>query len=132
MDLNECKNGIVNVFRSGMEQFIEQENEEAVRIQRRKDVMSAIRGFIDLKATDMMILELLQKHFDVESISEGKSYITDTRLQYQCDKLKWYLGLDVSEWIQYKRTYAIYDKLEANPKLLEMPVEKLKAVIEKK
>lgn len=36
----------------------------------KNDIIIAIMGFIDLKASDMNILELLQKHYDIYSVYE--------------------------------------------------------------
>ena len=100
-------------------------------MQREDDILRAIMGFVDLKASNMMILELLQRHYGIDSISEGKRYIIDARSYYQCDKLKEYLGLKGTAWVRYKTEHAILDKLKKNYKLLEMSQEKLKVYLEK-
>lgn len=123
------------VLKESVVEFIERQCREEVDnakgMQQEEDILRAIMGFVDLKASDMMILELLQKHYGIDSISEGKSYITDARSYYQCDKLKEYLGLKGTAWGRYKMEHAILEKLKANPKLLEMPPEKLKTYFEK-
>lgn len=136
MDWNDALQKIGITLKDGTIEYIEQycreEVSKAKAIQQENDIISAIMGFIDLKASDMDILKLLQKHFDVESISEGKSYIFDARSYYQCDKLKEHLNLSGIAWTRYKKDNAVLDKLKANPKLLEMPPDKLKAYLEKK
>ena len=123
------------LLKDGAVEYIEQccreEEHHAKEMQRESDILAAIMGFVDLKASDMTILELLQKYFGIDSISEGKQYIIDARIYYQCSKLKDYLGLSGPDWLRYKNEYAVLSKLKNNPKLLEMPVEKLITKIEK-
>ena len=114
-----------------IEQCCQEEAYYAKEMQRANDIIAAIMGFIDLKASDMMILELLQKHFGIESIIDGKRFIVDARTNYQCKKLKDYLGVSGMAWVHYRNEYAVLDKMKRNPKLLEMSVEKLKITIEK-
>lgn len=135
MDWKEalCKAGIL--LKDGAIDYIEQhcreEVENAKMMQRESDIIATIMGFIDLKASDMNILELLQKHYGIDSVSEGKKYILDARSFYQCDKLKNYLGISGLTWMRYKHEHELLEQLKSNPKLLEMPVEKLKSYIEK-
>lgn len=135
MDWKDALQKIGVTLKESAVEFIEQHCKEEVAsakaIQRNNDIVSAIMGFIDLKATDMQILELLQKYFMVESISEGQVYIVNAHCYYQCDKLKAYLGLIGVDWIRYKNDNSVLEKLKSNPKLLDMSVEKLKAAIEK-
>ncbi len=123
------------VLKESIVEFIERQCREEVdnakEMQREDDILRAIMGFVDLKASDMMILELLQRHYGIDSISEGKSYIMDARSYYQCDKLKEYLGLKGAAWVRYKTEHAILDKLKKNYKLLETSPEKLKVYFEK-
>lgn len=123
------------VLKESIVEFIERQCREEVdnakEMQREDDILRAIMGFVDLKASDMMILELLQRHYGIDSISEGKSYITDARSYYRCDKLKECLGLKGTAWVRYKTEHAILDKLKKNYKLLEMSPEKLKVYLEK-
>lgn len=136
MDWKDTLQKIGVTLKDGAVEYIEQhcweEMSDAKAIQRENDIISAIMGFIDLKASDMQIIELLQKHFGVESISEGKRYIVDARSYYQCDKLKAHLGLSGMAWVRYKNEHKVMEKLKLNPKLQEMPIDKLKAAIEKK
>ena len=123
------------VLKDSVIDYIEEQCREvayAKSMQRENDIIAAIMGFIDLKASDMNILELLQKHYGIDSISEGKKYIVDARSFYQCNKLKAYLGINGATWVRYKNEHKLLDKLKSNPKLLEMSVEKLKFYIEKK
>ena len=114
-----------------IEQQCREEVAQAKMMQREGDIIVAIMGFIDLKASDMNILELLQKHYGIDSVSEGKKYILDARSFYQCDKLKAYLGISGATWVRYKHEHELLEQLKSNPKLLELPVEKLKSYIEK-
>ena len=116
----------------GLESLVREETVCARTRQKEEDIFGAIRGFIDLKATDMDILEILQKHFEIDSIAEAKSLIVDARVSYQVDKLKAYLGLSGMDWVEYRNSHGVIEKLNASPKILEMPVEKLKIAIEKK
>lgn len=128
-----CEAGVV--LKDSIVDCIEQKCQEEVahekKLQRENDIIAAIMGFIDLKASDMNILELLQKHYKVDSISEGKKYIIDARSFYQLKKLKDYLGISDETWMRYRNEHKLLDKLQSDPKLLEMPVEKLKLYIEK-
>lgn len=123
------------VLKDSVIDCIEQQCREEVAYtkewQRKNDIIAAIMGFIDLKASDMNILELLEKHYGIDSVSEGKKYIFDARSFYQCNKLKAYLGISGATWVRYKNEHKLLDKLKSNPKLLQMPVEKLKSYIEK-
>lgn len=128
-----CKAGIILEDRANeyIEQRSQEEVENARAMQREEDILAAIMGFIDLKASDMDILGLLQKHYGIDSISKGKKYIADVRIIRQCNKLKTYLGISGAAWIRYRNEYAVVDRLKSDQKLLELPVEKLKARIEK-
>jgi len=135
MDWKKVLNKMGIVLKDGVVECIEQHCREEVHsakaMQRENDIIVAAMGFIDLKASDMTILELLQKYFGVESITEGKRYLVDAHAYYQCDKLKDYLGMNGALWVRYKNEFAVLDKLKSNPKLWALPVEKLKVVIEK-
>ena len=114
------------------EQHCAEELRNAEKNRQENDIIVAVMGFIDLKADDMRIMELLQKYFKIESISEAKDYITKAHCFYQSDKLQTYLGLKGIDWVRYKKDNRLFDKLQSDPKLLVMPVEKLKTAIEKK
>lgn len=135
MDWKDALQTIGVVLKDNIVEYIEQhcreEVSDAKAIQRENDIISAIMGFIDLKASDMDILELLQKHFGIDTISEGKRYIVDARSYYQCNKLKEHLDLSGVAWVRYKNEHAVLNKLKSNPKLLEMSPDKLKAYFEK-
>ena len=128
-----CEAGIV--LKDSIVDCIEQKCQEEVarekELQRKKDIIVAIMGFIDLKASDMNILELLQKHYGIDSISEGKKYIIDARSSYQLKKLNDYLAISGETWMRYRNEHKLLDKLQSDPKLLEMPVQNLKLYIEK-
>lgn len=135
MDWKDVLQKTGTVLQDNVIKYIEQQCREEVdrakAMQREEDILRAIMGFIDLKVSDMVILKLLQKHYGIDYVSEGKRYIVDARSFYQCDKLKAYLGLSGVDWVRYKNEHAVLDKLKSNPKLLEMPTEKLKEYIEK-
>lgn len=113
-----------------IEQCLRKEVLDAKIIQRENDIIAAIKGVIDLKVSDVEIFELIQKHFEIDSISEIKKYIVEARSSYQCEKLKLYLGISGVEWIKYKREHSVLTKLKSNPELLVMSSEKLKEYIE--
>lgn len=56
-----------------IEQCLRKEVLDAKIIQRENDIIAAIKGFIDLKVSDVEIFELIQKHFEIDSISEIKN-----------------------------------------------------------
>ena len=68
-----------------IEQCLRKEVLDAKIIQRENDIIAAIKGFIDLKVSDVEIFELIQKHFEIDSISEIKKYIVEARSSYQCE-----------------------------------------------
>lgn len=86
MDLKDVLHKAGVVLKDSIVDYIEEQCQEEVvyakRVQRDNDIIAAIMGFIDLKASDMNILELLQKHYGIDSISEGKKYIFDARSFY--------------------------------------------------
>lgn len=100
--------------------------------QQEHDIRCAIQCFIDMNVPDIRILELLQKHFGMDTISQGQQYIKESRITSQRNKLQEYLGLTGCDWVHYNHTNHVIEKLESNDKLLELPPEKLKAAIEKK
>lgn len=131
-DMYNLRMHIKDELMEGTEQYCAEKLHDARKNQQENDIIVAVMGFIDLKADDMRIMELLQKYFKINRISEAKDYITKARCFYQSDKLQTYLGLKGSDWVRYKKDNRLFDKLQSDPKLLVMPIEKLKTAIEKK
>lgn len=103
--------------------------------QRDLDIRAAIKAILDAKQNNTTLPDLLNAYFDVESISDANQYITDAKVDYQYAALKTFCmkqGMSRSEFLEYADHYSLNEKLETNPKLLDIPVEKLKAAIEKK
>lgn len=122
----------------GVQQFLEDYCFEVVagakERQKATDIKAAILSFIDLKVDEATMYRLLQKHFKVDSISEVTEYIHAAKLTSQIIHLREYQensGMTAGVFRQYAKDHQLEEKLKANPKLLDMPPEKLKVYIEK-
>ena len=88
MDLKTGMYNFKDALMEVTEQHCAEELRNAEKNRQENDIIVAVMGFIDLKADDMRIMELLQKYFKIESISEAKDYITKAHCFYQSDKLQ--------------------------------------------
>lgn len=76
MDLKTGMYNFKDALMEVTEQHCAEELRNAEKNRQENDIIVAVMGFIDLKADDMRIMELLQKYFKIESVSEAKDYIT--------------------------------------------------------
>lgn len=123
---------------SGMQQFLDDYCADAEKAaadrQRERDIKAALMGFIELKANDSTMFQLLQRYFHVESISEATIYIQNAKVTAQIKALRELLtkqGMGLNEFRQYSLNIKLEEKLRSNPKLLDMTAEKLKAYLDK-
>ena len=65
--------------------------DEGASRQRENDIYSAIMGFLDLKASDVQIYDLLQRYFGIDSISAAHVYIKVAKDLLTAERFKSYL-----------------------------------------
>lgn len=127
------------VFKEGAEKaikdFIYIECEKAANEQRYNDIIISIEALSDVGVKEAELYHLLSKFWNVESLSEATEYINIGRhLEWPYKQLRIYLkniGYDNLEIVKYTQKYDVRKKLQNNPKLCELPDEKLKSAIEK-
>lgn len=98
------------------------------------DLLRATHAFIDLGFDDSRIMELLAQYFGLDSVLESKELINDAKKERQISRLRDLChaqGIDGVDFLRYKTLHHLIEKLESNPKLLDLSPEKLKAAIEK-
>lgn len=136
--LNRILQEVCSAAGTGVQQFLDDyclEAEAAAKErQRTSDIKAAVLSFIDLKVDEATMYRLLQKHFKVDSISEATEYIHAAKFSSQIIRLREYQeknGMTAGAFRQYAKDHRLEEQLKANPKLLDMSPEKLKAYIEK-
>ena len=120
--------------RQGVECHYEQEIADAKARQKRTDISSAVKAFIELKVSDVDMYKLLQKYFGVGSIAEAEEFIKKAKISSQIIKLREHLseqGMTNSEFRRYADDNHLEKKLNDNIKLLDLSAEKLKLAVEK-
>lgn len=138
MDWKKVLSSAGVMLKDGVIEAIEQHYEEEIiaekQHQQKQDIYRATCAFVELKQSDSDIYELLNKHFKVAEIAEAKAYIKRARVHTQIIALREYCenhGMKTSDFRQYAIDHKLEEKLNSNPKFLDMPAEKLKAAIEK-
>ncbi len=102
--------------------------------QRKKDIISAIKAFIDLKVNDDQIFTLVNEYYKVDSIEKVNEYINEARKSYQIKQLKKYcesLGMSSSDFRKYSKEVGLDERLKKEPKLLRMQSARLKELLDK-
>ena len=111
------------------------EFEFATKRQKDKDIKSAVQAFLELKASDAQIMQLLSKYFDVDSIEEANSIIIKAKKTRQIKALREYYKeqglMNSSEFRKYSNDIDLEAKLASDQKLLDLSPEKLKKALEK-
>lgn len=103
--------------------------------QRNNDVVQAIKAFISLKADDGTIYRLLSESFGINDISLASDLISYAKYQIVRARLKALClagGMTNIDFRSYEKEHHLKEKVKANPKLLDVPDEKLRVAIEKK
>lgn len=120
--------------RDAIDQHYEEEIALAVAYQKEKDVCSAIATLLEMKTPENEIMRLLSKFYGVESIAEAMELVTTVKVTNQNNALKDYLGeLGMSrvEIANYLREHRVRTQLQADSKLQNMTLDKLKAHFDK-
>lgn len=118
-----------------IERYYDTRIEDAKAYQRKRDVSQVVSAFIELKQSEVEIYRLLEKYFGIDSITEANEYLSKAKIRVQISKLREYMisqGMTRLEYKNYSKDNHIEEKLEQNPKLLEISVQKLIVEIEKR
>ena len=125
------KDEAINQF----ENYINEEVRKAIADEKINGIINTITALCDAGIKESEIYRLLAEHFGIDSRSEATEYITQGRtIEFPYRKLKAYLliqGFDRISMIKFMRSNNVREKLENNPKLCELSVEKLKIAVEK-
>lgn len=117
------------------EDFIRKQRQEAAAEQKYNDIIRTVVTLSDAGIKEAALYDLLFRHWRVDSRDEASDYIRiGHTIEWPYMKLREYLeSQEYSrvEIVGYMRKYDIRKKLETDPKLCELPVEKLKAKLEK-
>ncbi|MBR5637343.1 MAG: hypothetical protein IKW81_10490 [Pseudobutyrivibrio sp.] len=113
-----------------------EENDIATRRQRNRDLKAAVEAFLDLKATDAQIMNLLSKYFAVDSIDEASTLITNIKITRQIKVLRDYYKeqniMNSREFFKYAQNNKLEELLFSEQKLLYLSPEKLKKELDKR
>lgn len=123
-----------NLFCDAMDQHYEEEIALAVAHQKENDVCCAIAAFLEMKTPENEIMRLLSKFYGVDSIAEAMELVTTVRVTNQVNALKDYLnelGMSRVEAVYYLREHHVRTQLQADSKLQNMAIDKLKAYFDK-
>ena len=120
--------------RDAIDQHYEEEIALAVAHQTEKDVCCAIAAFLEMKTPENEIMRLLSKFYGVDSIAEAMALVTTVKVTNQNNALKDYLselGMSRVEIANYLREHRVRTQLQADSKLQNMALDKLKAYFDK-
>ena len=123
-----------NLFCDAMDQHYEEEIALAVAHQKENDVCCAIAAFLEMKTPENEIMRLLSKFYGVDSIAGAMELVTTVRVTNQVNALKDYLnelGMSRVEAVYYLREHHVRTQLQADSKLQNMAIDKLKAYFDK-
>ena len=112
----------------------EEEIALAVARQKENDVCCAIAAFLEMKTPENEIMRLLSKFYGVDSIAEAMELVTTVKVTNQVNALKDYLsefGMSRVEIANYLREHRVRTQLQADSKLQNMALDKLKAHFDK-
>ncbi len=121
-------------FRDAMDLHYEEEIALAVARQKENDVCCAIAAFLEMKTPENEIMRLLSKFYGVDSIAEAMELVTTVKVTNQVNALKDYLsefGMSRVEIANYLREHRVRTQLQADSKLQNMALDKLKAHFDK-
>ena len=121
-------------FCKAMDQHYEEKIAIAVARQKENDVCCAIAAFLEMKTPENEIMRLLSKFYGVDSIAEAMELVTTVRVTNQVNALKDYLnelGMSRVEAVYYLRDHHVRTQLQADSKLQNMAIDKLKAYFDK-
>lgn len=120
--------------RDAIDQHYEEEIALAVAHQKEKDVCCAIAAFLEMKTPENEIMRLLSKFYGVDSIAEAMELVTTVKVTTQVDALQDHLnelGMSRVEIANYLREHRVRTQLQADSKLQNMALDKLKAYFDK-
>ena len=120
--------------RDAIDQHYEEEIALAVAHQKEKDVCCAIAAFLEMKTPENEIMRLLSKFYGVDSIAETMELVTTVKVTNQVDALQDHLnelGMSRVEIANYLREHRVRTQLQADSKLQNMALDKLKAYFDK-
>lgn len=121
-------------FRDAMDLHYEEEIALAVARQKENDVCCAIAAFLEMKTPENEIMRLLSKFYGVDSIAEAMELVTTVKVTNQNNALKNHLselGMSRVEIANYLREHRVRTQLQADSKLQNMTLDKLKAYFDK-
>lgn len=121
-------------FCKAMDQHYEEEIALAVARQKENDVCCAIAAFLEMKTPENEIMCLLSKFYGVDGIAEAMELVTTVKVTNQVNALKDYLnelGMSRGEVLYYLREHHVRTQLQADSKLQNMAIDKLKAYFDK-
>ena len=125
---------LLNCFRDAMDKHYEEEMALAVARQKEEDACCAIAAFLEMKTPENEIMRLLSKFYGVDSITEATELVTTVKVENQANALKDYLnefGMSRVEIVHYLGEHRVRIQLQADSKLQNMKIDKLKAYFDK-
>ncbi len=108
--------------------------EDGQNSQEKRDIRAAVRAFFDIKVKDQDVYRLLSEYFNVDSIKEATEYLMDAKKTSQIIALREYCksqGMNYREFREYADSHNLDEALLLNKRLLDVPPEKLKLILDK-
>jgi len=108
--------------------------EDGQKSQEKRDIRAAVRAFFDIKVKDQDVYRLLSEYFNVDSIKEATEYLMDAKKTSQIIALREYCksqGMNYREFREYADSHNLDEALLLNKRLLDVPPEKLKLILDK-
>ena len=131
-------NGAKEIARDSINEVVnkrvEEEIVDAQHCQYEHDVYRTVCSFLELKVSDAEIYRLLATHFEMDSITEASEHIRKAKAHRQIINLREYLKQQHPKsfnYRQYAEDHRLEEKLQTNPRLLDLSAEKLRVAIEK-
>ena len=138
MDTKEMLQNVSAFLRDSFCKTMDQQYEEKIAIavtrQKENDVCCAIAAFLEMKTPENEIMRLLSKFYGVDSIAEAMDLVTTVKVTNQVNALKDYLnelGMSRGEVANYLVEHRVRTQLQADSKLQNMAIDKLKAYFDK-
>ncbi len=127
-EIGETVERAVSDSKTAHEESLRDEGREA---QRQEDLIAVTELLLDLNTKDGRIYELLRKYFYVNSVDEISEFLLKAKIKKKRKDLS-DLFDSREDYLKFLKGNNLNNLLRSNPKLLELPAEKLKKQIENK
>lgn len=129
------KDTAVSALQESVDEIVFDEKRNAKEQQRKKDIITVLMVLSELNVKKDDMYDLLYRYWQIDSRSEATEFIRiGCTVEYPFRQLRDYLlnnGYSYNEMRNFMENNRVREKLENNPELAKMPIEKLKSEMEK-